>query len=274
MRMRLTGTLAAAALAVAAWLPAAALAAQTAAVDHVADGAAAAGAHRLGEALAHYALALEQDSLDAEANWRTALALVDSGKQTPDSVESEERDSLYDLAEIHARRAVSATPNDAQAHFILAVAIGRAALTKGTQERVRRATEIRNQAMRAIELDPAHDGAYHVLGRWNAEVMRLSGIKRFFAKSFLGADVFGKASWSGAVSNLERAVELNPTLIYHRLDLAQIYADVGRYGDARAQLQRAASLPETDVMDPGYKREAAALLAAIAGKEDRKTPRE
>jgi hypothetical protein len=107
-----------------------------------------------------------------------------------------------------------------------------------------------------------------VLGRWNAEIMRLSGAARFFAKNFLGGDVLNQASWEGAVSNMEKAVELNPRRIYHRLDLAEVYVDRGRYSDARTQLQRVGSLPVSDPLDPTYKQEAAELLKKIENRKD------
>jgi tetratricopeptide (TPR) repeat protein len=217
-------------------------------------------------ALERYEAILARDSTDYDANWRAAIALINIGKQTPDSVKSPARDSLYARAELLARRAVAANPDDAEGHFTLAQAIGRASLTKGKKERVRRAAEIRAEALRAIELDPRHDGAYHVLGRWNAEIMRLSGLTRFFAKSFLGAGIFNQASWQGAVTNMEKAVELNPRRIYHHLDLAEVYVDVKRYDDARAQLEQVESLPVADVLDPAYKADAARLLERIAGR--------
>jgi tetratricopeptide (TPR) repeat protein len=199
----------------------------------------------------------------AEANWRLALALVDSAKQIPEWIESPRRDSLYALAEERSRLAVAADPNDANAHFLLALSIGYASLTKSKKERIRRAAEIRAEALRAIELDPTHDGAYHVLGRWHAEIMRLSGFSRFFAKSFLGAGFFRQASWQAAVDNLERAVALDPTRIYHHLDLAEVYLRLKRVGDARAELQAVDTLPSRDVLDGRYKAEAAALLARL-----------
>jgi hypothetical protein len=98
--------------------------------------------------------------------------------------------------------------------------------------------------------------------------MRLSGVAKFFAKNFLGGDVFNQASWESAVSNMEKAVELNPRRIYHRLDLAEIYIDRGRYSDARTQLQRIAGLPLLDAQDPEYKADAVALLKKIGDRKD------
>ena len=217
--------------------------------------------------LKHYREALALDSTNYEALWRASDALVDVGKQTPDTVASPVRDSMYALAEVLARRAVQVDSMGAEGHFALAQAVGRASLTKSKKERVKRAKEIRDEALRAIALDPNHDGAYHVLGRWNAEIMRLSGLTRFFAKTFLGGAVFNEASWDNAQKYMEKAVALNPNYVYHHLDLAEVLIDRDQWAPARAQLEQVESLPVTDAMDPTYKADAKALLARIADKK-------
>ena len=248
------------------------LAAPTAALaqapDHIALGIARVEARDPQGALDHFKAQLETDPGSYEANWRAALALVDLGKQTPDSIRSPRRDSLYAEAERYARKATEANPGDAEGHFVLSVAIGRASLTRSKRERVRRATEIRTEALRAIEINPRHDGAAHVMGRWNAEIMRLSAMERFFAKSFLGGSVFNQASWDRAVEYMEQAVSLAPTNIYHQLDLALVYIDRKRYSDARRHLEQIAALPVVDVMDPNYQQQAVTQLRRIEGKRD------
>jgi tetratricopeptide (TPR) repeat protein len=201
-----------------------------------------------------------------EASWRAAGALIDIGKQTPDRVPSGARDSVYAQAEAYARQAVALNPDGAAGHFMLAQAIGRASLSKGTRERIRSAEEIRREALRAIALDPTHAGAYHVLGRWHAQIMRLSAFQRFFARRLLGGGSFGEASWEQAIANLERAVALSPTTIQHRLELAQVFVDCQRYGEARPQLDAVASLPIADAMDASYKERAADLRKTVDAK--------
>ena len=242
------------------------LAAQAA--DHIAAGRGAAEARDPHAAFEHFKAHLAQDPDSYEANWRAALALIDIGKQTPDSVKSTRRDSLYAESERYARKATEANQTGDEGHFVLSVAIGRASLTKGKRERVRRATEIRTEALAAIEINPNHDGAFHVMGRWNAEIMRLSGLERFFAKSFLGGSIFNQASWERAVEYMEKSVTLAPTNIYHHLDLAEVYMDRERYSDARHHLDQIATLPVVDVMDPRYKENAIVLLRRIEGKRD------
>jgi tetratricopeptide (TPR) repeat protein len=231
--------------------------------DHVALGVAANDAHDLRTALQHFQAALDQDSLSYQANWRGAIILLTLGEQIPEGVKSAERDSLYAQAEHYARRAVAADPAGADGHFALAASVGRASLTMGKKARIRQASVIRQEALRTIALNPRHDGAYHILGRWNAEIMRISGLGRFFAKSFLGAGIFNQASWGKAIYNMEKAVQLDPGRIYHHLELAEIYAERKRIADARTQLHLVDSLPEREVMDSVYKRQGAALRARL-----------
>jgi len=226
----------------------------------------AAGPLRPREAADAFEAVLARDTLDAEANWRAAIAMVDLGKRTPDDRKDPVRDSLYLVGERYARRAVHLAPQDADAHFALANALGKAALTKGKKERVRYALDIRDAALRSLALDPRHDGSYHILGRWHAEIERLSNLEEFFAKKFLGAKAFGEASYEEAASNLEKAVVLRPDYIFHRLDLAEVYVDMKRYADARAQIDVIPTLPTLDAMDPEYRRQAEAIRTRIAGK--------
>jgi hypothetical protein len=134
---------------------------------------------------------------------------------------------------------------------------------------VKRAAEIRSAALKAIELDSQNHKAYHVMGRWNAEIMRLSGLSRFFAKTFLGGKIFSAASWDSAAVYMEKALAVSPDNIYHHLDLAEIYIDRERYSEARIHLNQVESLPVFDVMDPVYKQRAASLLRKIDGRKDK-----
>jgi len=235
--------------------------------DLVTKGVTAFDARNPVAALKDYQAAMAIDSTSYEANWRASVAAVDIGKQTPDSIPDPARDSLYRLAERYATRAVAANPDGADGYFALANAIGRTSLTLGKKARVQRATEIRVAALKAIELNPRQDGAFHVMGRWNAEIMRLSSIERFFAKSFLGGAVFSQASWDNAVAYMKKAITIRPEFIYHHYDLALIFIDTKQWTQARQQLEAIAPLPLIDVMDPVWKNEAASLLQSIANKK-------
>lgn len=244
-------------------LAAPALAAQDVA-GHVAAAEAARCRRNPHEALAHLRAAFALDSLSYEANWRAARELTDIGKMMTSREQRAARDSIYAEAQALAERAVRVNAGGADGHYMMAVAVGRVALTRGARERVRFARVVRDEALRATELDPRHDGALHVLARWNAEIMRLPGVTKFFAKTFLGASIFNQASWANAVRYFTEAIAIAPDNIYHHLDLAETLIDADRPAEARPHLERVAQL-ETgcDPEDPAFQRRAAALLERV-----------
>jgi tetratricopeptide (TPR) repeat protein len=244
------------------------LAAQSAA-DHVAMGDSA-GLMHPDVALRHYQAALAGDSLSYAANWKAARAIADVAKQIQGNADSlkNRRDSLYSVGRGYAERAIRVDSTGADGHYARAMVLGRLSRTKGSKERVRYAKIIFDEATRAVAINPNHDNAHHVLGAWHAEVKRLSGIQRFFAKTLFGGGFMSKANWDDAVRHLERAVAIHPDHIYHRLELAEVYTDLGRYSKAREQLALIPNLQILDVLDAQYKEDAAALLADIKNEKD------
>ena len=205
---------------------------------------------------------LGQAQITADTNsydWliKAAHEAVDRGEFNPSE---NERKTLYKNAEQYARRAVAANPNDAEGHFQLARAIGRNALTMGTRDRIKYAGEVRQQALDALKANPKHAGADHVMGVWNAEVMRLNGLSRMIAKNFLGGKIFGEANWDNAIRYLEEAVALEPNRITHRLDLAAVYVDRDMKSKAIEQYEWIVKAPVTDFNDAKYKEIAAERL--------------
>ena len=230
--------------------------------DHIALGDTAYAHFKPDEAVTHYLAAIGPDSSNYEALWKAARSEVDLAEAEKD----ESRRNQFSIAgEALARRAIKVNPRDAEAHFHLARALGRRALSVGVRDRVKFGTEVRAEALAALQLDPNHPGALHVMGVWNAEVMRLNGIQRFFAKNVLGGRVFGEASWDKAVSYMERSVAADPDRIVHHLDLGKIYADVGDKAKARTQLELVVQGRRSDFNDPAYQREAQAALAKLGG---------
>jgi tetratricopeptide (TPR) repeat protein len=183
--------------------------------------------------------------------WQAAAVAVDQGEfERNDAV----RTALYAKATAYARRAVALNPGDAEGHFHLSRAVGRTALALGPRERVKLGIEVREQALAALKLSPRHPGALHVMGVWNAEIMRLNGIARTVAKA---------ASWSEAVRYLELAVQVEPERLVHRLDLARIYRDLERTEDARAAYRAAVASADFDPNDRVYRQQATEELRRL-----------
>lgn len=213
-----------------------------------------------GASLAVVEPALRAHPANYDLLWRASRDAVDLGEAEPDAAK---RQALYKRGEEYARRAVNANAADAEGHFALSRALGRTAQSLGARDRVKYAAEVREHALHALKADPRHAGAMHVMGMWNAEVMRLSGVQRFAARTLLGGKVFGEASWAEAQRYMEGAVALEPDRITHRIDLAGVYADTKQPAKAREQLDRIARMPLVEANDARYKREAADLRAKL-----------
>jgi tetratricopeptide (TPR) repeat protein len=211
-------------------------------------------------ALPHYEAALAVDPRNYEALWKASRTAVDIGEL---EANADRRKQIYRDAEQYARRGVEANPADPEGHFHLARALGRTALSLGKRDRVKYAGEVRAHALQALERNPKHAGALHVMGMWNAEIMRLSGFQRFAAKTLLGGKVFGEASWKEAIRYMEAAVAAEPERIVHRIDLGEIYEDVGDKAKAREQYQVILRSAIIDPKDPTYKRQAEERLRKL-----------
>ena len=238
--------------------------------QHIALGDSAHAALVPAQALAHFRAAYAIDTSNYEVLWKTGRELVDIAKQIEgeDDSSRHRRDSLYMAARAFGEAAVRRNPGGADGHFMIGQALGRLSRTKGGKERVHFARIIYDEGMKAIELDSTHDGAYHLIGAWHAEVKRLSWIQRKAAALLFGGGFLAKGNWHDAQAYLEKAVALDPRKIFHRLELGEVYIDLGQYSKARAELRAVSTLPVTDVLDPEYKKEAAQLLEDIKGERD------
>ena len=210
-------------------------------------------ARRPRAALGYYERAVQAEPKLYAALWKAAREAVDLGEFEPNV---ETRTALYGRAADYARRAVLANTNDAEGHFQLARAVGRTALAANPRDRIKYAVEVRDEALKALQLQPKHPGALHVLGVWNAEVMRLNGISRALAKTFLGGQALGAASWPEAIRYMEASVVVEPNRLVHHLDLARVYRDAGRRNDAREAYQAALRAPFQDANDEQYRKSA------------------
>ena len=228
--------------------------------EEIAAGDKATVARQPAQALLHYEAALQLDPRNYEALWNASRASVDLGEGETDA---KKREALYAKGTMYARKSVDVNADGAEGNFAMARALGRTALTVGPRERVKFGTEVRMRALKALSADPRHAGALHVMGAWNAEIMRLNSFTRLFAKTFLGGQVFSSASWAEAEKFLTASIAVDPTRAVHRLDLARVYRDTNRPTEARAAYEAAIKCQLVDANDEMYKKQAADELRAL-----------
>src|SRR5256885_10009310 len=207
--------------------------AQTAA-DHIALGDKEYVAMNASAALQHYEAALQADPRNYEALWKASRSAVDLGSYERDD---EKRDAYFKTAEADARKAVEVNPGDAEGHFNLARALGKNALSQGPRARIKYAKDVRTEALECLRINPKQAGCLHVMGMWNAEVMRLNGFTRMLAKNFLGGKNFHSANWAEAKRYMGGSVAGGPGRIVHHVDPAGGYKENRDKGKARAEGQ-------------------------------------
>jgi len=175
----------------------------------------------------------------------------------------DEKRRLAEKALAYSQVAYEQAPKDPVNVLSLAICYGKLGLYGGAEEKVRNARMIKKYAEEALALDPDYDWAHHVLGRWHHEVAELGGTKRFLVKLFYGG--LPTASFAESIKHLQRAVELAPDTVGHRIELGFAYRAAGRLDEARAELERGLELPAREIHDEPAKRRAREALAADAG---------
>ena len=149
----------------------------------IALGDAAYKERRQKDALDFFVRAIDADANNYEALWKASRSEIDLAEIAPNRPAL---DALLAAGQRHAEAAVREQPADAEGHFSLARAAGRRALSVGVRDRIRFSKIIRDAALAALKINGTHPGALHVLGMWNAEIMRVNGLSRMFARSVSG----------------------------------------------------------------------------------------
>ncbi len=166
--------------------------------------------------------------------------------------DKDRRRQAYEDGAKMAWRALELQDLDPQAHYLYAANLGSAANLKGIMASALTVRALKRHVARAIELDPNHAAALHMMGMLLEELPAL-----------LGGDS------DDAMIYLQRAVEVDPSYTHARLNLAKAYIEREDFVQAEAQLQ--AILATKEPRNPfawarRYKPEAQALLKSLAGK--------
>ncbi|MDP2959214.1 MAG: hypothetical protein Q8N53_22520 [Longimicrobiales bacterium] len=187
--------------------------------------------------------------------------LVIQGLLAPDQDSAK---ALFQESVACARVLVAMAPADPQAHYLLSVALGYQLEHEGLRKKLVIAAEARAEAEQALELEPGHAGAHHVMGRLHAAAMRLNRVARLVAREILGASVLEGASWERAEFHFKQAALNDPSSPRHAMELGALYIDTGRPAMARVVLTEAARLALREPSDPLATARVRVLLAQLA----------
>lgn len=171
----------------------------------------------------------------------------------------ESRDAFYQAAEIYAREALKVNPASDEGHVSLALVMGRRSLVKSGKEKIVMAREIKHHVDLALKYNPQNFKAWHILGKWNYEISKLTFAERAATKIFYGG--LPAASLDDAIAAYEKARAISFTFLLNHLELAKAYKRNHELKKAIASLKQISSLPVQTEDDPRIKHEALTLLS-------------
>ena len=209
-------------------------------------------ARNLKGALEVYEKVLKEEGENYEIAWRLSRTYSDLGELEPQhKIKTEE----FEQALAWAQKAIQLNPEGAKGHLYLAIAYGRMAREEGPKEQIRISKLIKEEAEKTLKLDPKEHIAWHILGCWNRELSTLNWVEKGFANLFLGG-IPKDASLNQSAICLKKAVEINPDVIVHHLELGITYQAMDEKELAVQEFKKVLALPIYDAQDEIHQKEA------------------
>jgi tetratricopeptide (TPR) repeat protein len=208
------------------------------------------------DAVAAYEIALKNGPENYDVLWRLARCYSKWGV-----IERENRKVYTPPAIDYAERAIDADSGGFEGHLYLAESLGISLYYEGPRDQVRFIRRIKEEAERAIEIDPAHYRPYMLLGVWHRNVMEAGWLAKKLAAIFLGG--LPEASMDKAVGNLKRSVRLKPDFIKTHYELALAYISLGEKDLAADALKTALRCPTLNIKEEGLRKKSIKLLSEI-----------
>jgi tetratricopeptide (TPR) repeat protein len=137
--------------------------------------------------------------------------------------DKEEKSRNYNEAKNYAEQALKLAPENADANYVMAVALGRIALSSGAKEKVAASKEVKRYTELAIKFNPKYAKAFNLLGKWNYEVANMNTLEKAAAKMLFGG--MPEATLQDAIANYEKCRKLDPSYLPNYMDLAKAYKD-------------------------------------------------
>ena len=168
-----------------------------------------------------------------------------------DTSSKQEKLRLGNISLEFAARAATLAPKNAEAQLSPAISYGKMLPYMSSKEQVSASPRIKAAVDLTLQLDPANDIAWHMLGRWNRVLANVSALKRVLAKTFYGD--LPVTTNEAAEKCLLKAIAINPNRLMHYVELGRIYAQMGRKEEARKNIQKGLAMPNKDHDDPEMK---------------------
>lgn len=172
------------------------------------------------------------------------------------------KQKYYQTAEYLAKKSLKINEASADAHYAYAMALGRINENASSKQKIANAKLIKNEADRAIALNPRLAGAYHILGRWHRTIAGFNAFEKAMINSFFGGVPPG-GSYEDAVKSFMTAISIEPKYMTHQYELAETYYEMGKKVEAKLWAQKALEITPASEDDIKAKKDCEALLKKL-----------
>ncbi|TNE71457.1 tetratricopeptide repeat protein [bacterium] len=198
------------------------------------------------KALALYSQVIDADPNNFEATWNLAFLYTKVGNR---AAKKEDKETYFKKAMELSEKSLQLDPNSTYSHYVYAVALGRMGDIMGAKQRVQNATLIKEHTEKALEIDPSHAAAWHLLGKLNYRLHNLNMAEKAAAAVLFGGLPSG-VSTEKAAEYYQKAVDLRGDYLLYRLDLSVALIKLGKKAEAKKVLEKAITLPAITEDDP------------------------
>lgn len=161
----------------------------------------------------------------------------------------------------HSTRAAQLAPNDPTAQIDPAITYGKMSPLLGGGERVAASRTIKRSVDATLALDSSNDTAWHILGRWQAGLAEITGLKRSVAQVAYGN--IPTASDEEAAKSFARALAINPSRLMHSIELGRAYLRLGRTAEGTKLIERGLAMPNREKDDSATKARGRTTLSEL-----------
>lgn len=170
-----------------------------------------------------------------EVLWRLGRSCYEMAEETTDQ---KLREPYLTLGLQLCRESVQEDPNNFASHKWLGILIS--AQNVSTKEKVNNAYKIRDEFLKAIELNPKDPTSLHCMGNWCYSVLKVSWLERK-AASLLFAEP-PSSTYEECLKYLLASAEAGDT-IHNATLIGDVYYQQSKYEDAKKWYQKAIDMP-------------------------------
>jgi tetratricopeptide (TPR) repeat protein len=186
------------------------------------------------------------------------MASFYANKEGNRQLNNKKRNDYFQASKIFAEAALKQYPSEAEANYVMGVALGRMALIASSKEKIKLSKEIKLLGEKCIQLNPNHAGGHHLLGKWHYEVYNLNFAERAAVNLLFGG--LPTADINKSVSFFQKAISLNSTYLLYYLDAAKSLHQIKKNFAAIELLNKMISIKPSTQDDKDYIIEAKELI--------------